>query len=80
VRADRFERISSSKECRAGSLIHTPHVAIRQSCYTISGSGGKFFWGECIGWADAEPIDKRKAIMAAKRKAKKKAKKKKKKK
>jgi hypothetical protein len=39
-----------------------------------------FLWGRCIGWADAEPIVKRKANMAAKRKAKKKAKKKKKKK
>jgi len=38
-----------------------------------------FYRGECIGWADAEPIVKRKATMAAKRKAKKKAKKKKKK-
>jgi hypothetical protein len=39
-----------------------------------------FYWGRCIGWADAQPIDKRNANMAAKRKAKKKAKKKKKKK
>jgi hypothetical protein len=36
-----------------------------------------FKCGRCIGWADAEPLVQRKAIMAAKKKAKKVVKKKK---